>query len=62
MTIFEMDVDIPDKSTKFSPHAIHYLSFPFLIGTTSCRHILAAILDFQDGRHLKTYIYHYVSF
>ncbi len=48
MTGFEMDVDVPDKSTKFFPHVTHCLSFTFLIGTTSCGFVKA---EFQDGRH-----------
>ena len=49
-TKFEKDADIPDKSTNFFPRATHYLRFHFLIGATSSRYRMAAILDFQDDR------------
>ena len=58
MNRFEMDVDVPDKSIKFLPRALHSLSFPFLIGTTSADYVMASILHFKDGRHVKTYIYY----
>ena len=55
-TEFVSNVDALDKSTKFFLHATHCHSIQFLIGTTSSKHIMAAILDYQDGRHVKTYI------
>ena len=61
-TRFEKDVDIPDKSITFFSHATHYISFHFLIGATSSRYRMAAILDFQNGHHVKTYKYQYLVF
>ena len=53
---FEMDVDVADKSTKIFLHATHGPSFHFLVGATSIGFNMAAILDLQDGRHVKIFM------
>ena len=45
---------MPDKSTTFFSHALHHRSFHFGRGATSSGRQKAAILDFKDGRHVKS--------
>ena len=53
-TRFGNNGDTPDKSTKFVPRALHHHSFRFGRGATSPGRQKAAILDFKDGRHVKS--------
>ena len=45
---------MPDKSTNFFPRALHHHSFHFGRGATSPGRQKVAILDFKDGRHVKS--------
>jgi len=49
-----MDVDMPDKSTKFFLHPTHHPSSQYLLGAILIKYVKTAILDFQDDRYRKT--------
>jgi hypothetical protein len=53
---------MPDKSTKLFSCVTYHYSINILLWDTLSRYYKAAILDFQDGRHVKTYTYHYLGF
>ena len=54
VTRFGKNGDTPDKSTKFFPRALDHHSFRFGRGATSPGRQKEAILDFKDGRHVKS--------
>ena len=53
-TKFERNGDMADESTKCFPHVFHHHNIKILRGATSSRWRMVAILDFQDGCHIKS--------